>query len=298
MKRAIIFLLFSICADAFGQSQPAPIATLDFKLSPRGHILVPVKINDNDTQDFVFDTGAGMTALNERRISDGSLDGAQFKSVQLNRAHSSRQTLQTELDSLVLASLRQQQVSALLMDLSDIEAGEFEIAGVLGYNFFGSYDLEIDYPNKQLTFYNHAEISACSGVGFEMVGGTHIKFPLSLGQTEIPAILDTGSPRTGINSFAAEAMMPGVMQQLEAAKAAHPQNSPHGNSSDFFGQLGIGSVSIGQQQIAENQPVNVVNLPVFKSFDMGSSPGAIVGVDLLSKLKIMISYSCHMLTLR
>lgn len=290
----ILLLIYSynLGAQTLGESG----LIVNFELSPRGHILVPITYNDKISQQFIFDTGASMTALNKSRIPAGFIDEFELKNVQLNRAHSTVETAYITLNKVELNGIVKENASAVLMDLTGIESGEFEAGGVLGFDFFGSYDTTIDYAKKQLVIFNPGPLSSCSsvsGVPFELVEGTHIKFPLVLGQIKIPAILDTGSSRTGINGLAAEAIFPGATEQLAAAKKAHSNVAlPSGHSDAFLGQLGIGTVSVGEQVIAENHPTNVVNLPVFEVFKMNSSPGALVGADILQDRKIMISYSC------
>lgn len=292
----IFLLLFSGTSYSNLPSEPRTI--LNFKLSPKGYILIPVLVNGKHELKFLFDTGAGKTALNKASIPKGLLEKSNPEEVLVNRVHESEKTFQQILDSIEVSGIISKNISVVLMDLSDVESSDYIQEGILGHNFFGSYDLEIDYINKQIKFYDQVEKCHLIGESFELFNGTHIKFPLNLGDVKVPAILDTGSPYTGINSYAADALLPGVSEQLLKAKATHPMSSPHGHSEFYFGRLSIGSVSLGESLLAEQHVTNVVNLPVFKSFKLASSPGALVGADLLTNRSIFISYSCKKLVIK
>ena len=57
-------------------------------------------------------------------------------------------------------------------------------------------------------------------------------------------------------------------------------NNENGHADIFKGSLQIGSISFGTKLAAENQQVNVVDLPVFKAFGLEEEPAMIIGNDM------------------
>jgi|GEM_PF-3601680 len=273
--------------------------TIPFKTSPRGHILVPVEVNGEHQQLYLFDTGAGLTALNSERIPDNLYSEDTVKKSTLGRAHSTKETYTVELPSFELGGLKQPNIRAIMMDLTDVENGKFEINGIVGFNFFKNYDLRINYSNNELTLSTprtKAQCDAMDGVLFTLNSGSHIQFPVSLGSVSVPAILDTGSPMTGMNGLAAEAIMPGVLEQLKAASSGHGQKNSHGSDA-FYGQLGIGEISVNDKIVGRGSPVNVIDLPVFELFKLDKGPAVLFGTNMLQNKTVEISYSCQKISI-
>lgn len=272
--------------------------TLDFTAGPRGHILVPVAVNSGEVGDFLFDTGASKTALNRNRKNGLSFDVDSLEKTKVNRAHGVESSYYVPLAKVALGSVESNNIKAVLMDLSSTEGEDMKLAGVLGYDFFGEYDVTIDYASKTLSLSKQARGDACKAIDgeqFEFVAGRHIKTNLLVSEKTIPAVLDTGSGRSGINGIAIDLLSPGATDQFKAAKAAHgarPGQSHHGGDY-FLGQARIGSIVHGNNTLATDKHINVVDLPVFQYFDMGDKPGILMGADLLKSKTVEIYYGCQ-----
>ena len=272
--------------------------TLDFTTGPRGHILIPVAVNSGKAGTFVFDTGASKTALNSKRINSLSLDVDSLEKTEVKRAHGVEATYYVPLEKVTLGSAERNDIKAVLMDLSSTEGGDMTLAGVLGYDFFGGYDVTINYESETLSLRKQAKGDTCKAVQgeqFEFVAGRHIKTNLLVSQKTIPAVLDTGSGQSGMNGIAIDLLSPGATDQFKAAKAAHgaPQGQRHHGGDYYLGQARIGSIVHGENTLATDKQLNVVDLPVFQYFDMGDKPGILMGADLLKNKTVNISYGCQ-----
>ncbi len=270
--------------------------TVDFKIGPRNHILVPVSINSSQDKNFAFDTGAGVTALNEKRLDGMALDESKYERVMIGRAYSNTQTYLAPLDSVRFAGLERDNIKAVLTDLTNVEHGVVKLDGVLGFDFFGDYDLSIDYAKKQLSLNPQINGQSCnnvSGTPFEYVAGRMIKVELTIADKTIPAVLDTGASFSAMNSAAANTLSPGATEMLKEMMAVHGVPENHDGEEFFVGRVGLDKIVLGDHSIKVKSQFNVIDLPVFEYFDMVTKPGLLIGGDLLKDKVVNISYGCQ-----
>lgn len=269
--------------------------TVDFIIGPRNHILIPVSINSSQDKNFAFDTGAGITALNEKRLDGMSLDESKYERVMIGRAYGNSQTYLAPLNSIRFAGLERKNIKAVLTDLTNVEHGVVKLDGVLGFDFFGGYDLSIDYANKQLSLNPQINGQSCdnvSGTTFEYAAGRMIKIQLTIANKTLPAVLDTGASFSAMNSAAANNLSPGATDILKEMRAVHGVPDNHDGEEHFVGRVGINEILLGDNSIKVTKQFNVIDLPVFEYFDMVTKPGLLIGGDLLMGKVVNISYGC------
>ena len=297
MKRIMNGLITSIILLAI-QSQSLLAAagiTVDFIIGPRNHILIPVSINSSQDKNFAFDTGASITALNEKRIDGMALDESKYEKVMIGRAFSNTQTYLAPLDSVRFAGMERNDIKAVLTDLTNVEHGVVKIDGVLGFDFFGEYDLSIDYAKKQLHLNPQVNGKSCknvSGIPFEYALGRLIKVELTIADKTIPAVLDTGASFSAMNSAAANNLLPGATDRLKEMRAVHGVPDNHDGEEHFVGRVELNEILLGDNSIKVKNQFNVIDLPVFEYFDMVTKPGLLIGGDLLKGKVVNISYGC------
>jgi predicted aspartyl protease len=292
----ILFVgLFAVVVD--GQQGAPPLSKsraeepieVRFTTGSRGHILVDVVVNASDPVPFAFDTGAGRTVLHQGRVSDlGLVQRASKETVQ--GAHEESALGFVDVESLSFGGVALGPIELATMDLSHVESDDMTLYGVLGFDVFSRFDILLDLENETVEFYRPAVslngCAVCEGaivVPFELVKGTHIAFEVTISDTPIVAILDTGSGRSGMNHLAATAI--GV--EL-------PPTSPgrHGPA------LQVGEVHVGDDVLARDLIVGVVDLPAFAALGVAEGPAMLIGTGALVGRRVGISYGVGRLSIR
>jgi predicted aspartyl protease len=312
----ILFLSFSWQSGALAINNNQ----IPFEIGPRGHILLSIEVNGIKKQ-FIFDTGAGRSALNKERIDDLKLNQASFQKIKINRIHSEEDSFMVDVDSFKFGNLEKFDNKAVLMDLSGMEAGQIVVDGIVGFDLFGQFDISINYGEKIISFDQQAVASQCgalNGEEFSLMHGTHIKFNSEIGDKLLPTILDTGASLSTMNLPAAEMLLPGATEQFAKVKAAHgahpashadsqtksgehvktSRGTNHANDRHMKfqeGMLSLNNIQVAQQTLAEQYTISVSSVPIFAMFGMQNTPGMLMGSDLLKNQKVTISYGCKKL---
>jgi hypothetical protein len=144
-----------------GQKQIAPSAdnraesAVEFRMMGN-LILLPVSLNDHEKGNFLFDSGALMSALSSKQAKLlGALEeNASTKSeMQFAGACGVTQSVLPVKDiTLKLKELKKDYPQILALDMSEIcKELQTEIQGILGVDFFGNKKITIDYEAATLT---------------------------------------------------------------------------------------------------------------------------------------------------
>lgn len=114
-------------------------------------LLVPVRINGEGSYDFVLDTGATLTCLDDvladslglqddnGRVAMGTTLGGATGSIRL-----------VEIDSLSVGDARAEGLTGCSVDLEQFRAIGLEAHGLLGLNFLTSFRVTLDFAAERL----------------------------------------------------------------------------------------------------------------------------------------------------
>lgn len=109
----------------------------------RGIILVQAEM-DGELSNFILDTGSPMMILNEKPQEATEL--------QANTLGGGLTGEWRKIDQFSWAGVHKFNMNALSMDISHLEyVTEKPIKGLIGYEFFGDFDLMLDFENKIVT---------------------------------------------------------------------------------------------------------------------------------------------------
>ena len=151
------FVLFSFLT-LFGQSRMNLLfadnkhsMTIPFDLS-NNHIYVKVKINNSDTLDFLFDTGAGASGIMIDSTIASNIHLKETGKVTVGGTGGQGDFLITDSVSLAIDKLFIPKQKIAWFQLKDQEKEEgHRIDGILSYSFFKYFVFEIDYKHKTIT---------------------------------------------------------------------------------------------------------------------------------------------------
>ncbi len=202
--------------------------TIPFTLGNDHYIHIKGKVNNSETLDLIFDTGAGTCVLNERgqkkaKIKlDGQTDGEGSSGFTVERTSSS--------NHLQLSSLNWKNLSLTYIDYK----GSINTDGVLGYNIFEDKVVEIDYEKNFLIIHNEIP-SNITGYSKQKIrhdlNGTFIEATLNNIKKDFTAwyLFDTGGSLTievG-GDYATNNKLYGTMKNLGKSSAT-------GNGKGFY----------------------------------------------------------------
>lgn len=114
-----------------------------------GHLYVPVTIR-GETYNFLLDSGSANIVVDERVAHAAGLheEGA----LQANGAARTGGLHVARLDDMAIGTGHLRDLVVATIDLGHSTSGAFRIDGILGYPFFASATVRIDYANNVLTF--------------------------------------------------------------------------------------------------------------------------------------------------
>jgi hypothetical protein len=126
-------------------------------------IFVSVRVNDSPPLSFLLDTGAGMTVLNARQVKALNLKTEGKISVSGNSADNTEAAFVKDA-SLALPGTEPFQVPMISLPLDAVEAlmGR-TLDGILGYDFFQRFVVEVDYAGRTVRLYDPARYRYAGG---------------------------------------------------------------------------------------------------------------------------------------
>ena len=113
-------------------------------------IIVPVKVNGRGPYDFVLDTGATFTCVDEELAAELKLPEWKggFGTVVVGPTGGAMKLL--KIETLLVGEARASDLVACSIDLSRIAPPGLGIHGLVGLNFLKSYRVTIDFEKKSL----------------------------------------------------------------------------------------------------------------------------------------------------
>jgi hypothetical protein len=179
--------------------------TIPFTLH-RNLIVIPVQLNGKGPYNFLLDTGVGTALITNPALLD-SLGVVPGSEIRIAGAGSSLEDLKAymvnnivvEIPGATAPNLNMTFLSEDVFNLSSYLG--MPIAGLLGYQFFNSFVVRIDYSNSQLTLYppETFKYRKADGVSvpFELEGQRPYMYALTTMSGEKPIstrlIIDTGA---------------------------------------------------------------------------------------------------------
>jgi hypothetical protein len=153
MSQSRLLLCVTLAASTLAtlQSQaqcPGNIHSLHAEFVQRSQILVPVRINGSGPWDFLVDTGNLITMVDPALAAELALRPTTSIGV-VAVTQAQRAAIQV-VDSISVEEHSIQQPLLITHELSQLQASNPRIRGILGQNFLAHFDLLMDYQHKLL----------------------------------------------------------------------------------------------------------------------------------------------------
>jgi predicted aspartyl protease len=290
------WLVPALCAAAI-----EPIARVPFDLGPRGHVLVTVSI-DGAPAVFAIDTAAGTNVVATRWASTAGPALTAEGTVEVHGAHGSSSATTTRIGRLELGGMAVRDEPALIMDLSHVEGPDMRLDGVIGVPVLEDYDVILDFDASEVSFYPRGSIArlargqphaygAMLGPDPGLSPHANLVFvEVRYDGVPITAVLDTGSGRSGINSAAAAALGIALPEGFEGTL-------DHGGGHGTFAALPSMELAFGEGRLRSEDPVAIVDLPVFESLGLDRRPAMLLGTNFLAGRRVGFDYAARRVTL-
>jgi hypothetical protein len=143
--------------ESFSFDQKKKKLTFDFMLH-RNLVIIPVYLNDQGPYNFVLDTGVGNAILTDPSLLE-ELSLKKEREIKVTGAGSD----QAELKAFIVSGVKVQvdAVTAPNLTMTILSEDVFNLSayvglpiyGILGYQFFNSFVVKVDYINLNLTLY-------------------------------------------------------------------------------------------------------------------------------------------------
>jgi len=252
-------------------------------------ILVRMQVNNSKPLKFIFDTGASITFLSSKRVTELGLKSSGQASGEATGGSITTSIIRGVSLKVPGAEVSNQIIAA--MDFPTIPG--FEYDGIIGYHFINQFVVEIDYQKKVMNLYSPRTFRY-SGKGetvpISFAGGR--KTPLVItkvmveGRAPIEAKveLDTGADGTVmLNSPAVR------KHNLLAAMPAAVQQSARGAGGEQQRVIGpVKAIQLGT--FTFEKPPIALSLDTQGGGAMDENEG-LVGGELLRRFKLIIDYS-------
>lgn len=125
---------------------------ISFELAGAGEaaLVVPVYLNGEGPHQFVLDTGATLTCVNEALADSLDLPGRQSRFGIGAGVGSAGNVQLVGVDSLRVGKTEAFDMTACALDLSQLEQAGLEVDGLLGLNFLKSFRVTLDFSRNIL----------------------------------------------------------------------------------------------------------------------------------------------------
>jgi hypothetical protein len=148
--RLLPVILCFLCVGASGaQKRNRPVATVPFEISGN-LIFLPVRVNQQATLWFILDTGAGVNIIKEKQAERLGLKLESKENVLDGMPHAKGISL-----GLVGVELSDQTIFAAATESLEPSVGR-AVDGILGFDIFHRYVVEIDYDARRLRLFDAA----------------------------------------------------------------------------------------------------------------------------------------------
>ncbi len=273
-------------------------------------IILPVIINDSDTLQFILDTGVGTSIMTELSIGDSLLLNY-TRQVKLNGLGQGEpiDALHSTGNIFNVSSIRgtNQDLIILLQNVFNLSSAfGTRIHGLLGYNIFVNFIVEIDYSKKIISFHDPETYEYEKGWWIFQSGRKSETLPLIIHETKpyilayivmnhgsripVKLLVDTGASHSlWLDTFSDTLIkVPDTAIEVFLGK---------GLNGDIFGKLGkISEMHIGNYIFSNPIAAFPDSISAGQSRGLDYRNGTL-GAEILRRFNVIIDYPNKKITL-
>ncbi len=214
--------------------------TIPFILGNDQYIHINGKVNNSDTLDFIFDTGASCVLLTENGLKKAKVKLDGFTENQGTGGFSTEQT--SSSNHLQLSALQWKNLPLLYINYK----GSLNADGVIGFNVFEDKVVEIDYDKRLLIIHSQLPMNKSVFIANKMqhnINGSFIQASLNNGKKDCSGwfLFDTGGNLTVAvgGDFSMVNRLYGTMKKIGSSNTGGTGSNTLNSETDLLPKLKI-----------------------------------------------------------
>ena len=161
LRRFLGIILFASLASISPTWASASLTTLPFRLTG-SHIFIEVRVNGSEPMQFIFDTGAASTVINQRQAKKLKLSSDGFTPIRSRKGPSL--AYYSRNSQLHMGELRVEKVRVVHLPLDHIQrALGKHVDGIIGQDLLKHYVVQINYDTQTIALYDPQEFTPPAG---------------------------------------------------------------------------------------------------------------------------------------
>lgn len=275
----ILFIAINILFLTVNLPAQTPDAPVKFRLAQDYLIIVPVRINDSETLEFLLDTGTNTSIIIPEvaaRLKLRPVDRIEIVTVA-----GSVIAPRSFLLRLTLGGKSAENMEVLWSDLPELRRLDNRISGVLGWNFLAQFNFTLDFRERRINFadMDANQFEQTVRVPFEKDEG-RILLNLKIKQTNLTFVFDSGA--AGLILFASGCQkLAGQIEPNEqitqvSTNAGKNQTRTGWLDKLQFGGKGIRGVPVALLNKVERTEDGLLPMRLFRSVYFNNQEGYII----------------------
>jgi predicted aspartyl protease len=308
MKTAWAFAALTLLASSAWAADSCPplqiVAQADI-VSTDGSLLVPAKVNGLSTY-MIIDTGGWYRQLSPTLVDKLKLSTTKRRVGSIDITGRVTNT-STTVDDFEMGSFRAKNATFLVPKTG---FGSEDVGGVIGPQLFTSFDLDLDFEAKKISFIlqDHCEgrviywqTPSYAIVPFVLTDEGHIRLPVELDGHKFTALLDTGADQSTITFRAAEGAFDITKDSRGVTKRGYLNDEKSVQEYErTFKTLTIAGITFNNPKLSlipdllRNHQINDHRPKINSHIDTSTEPegvdDVILGLEQLRHLHVYIAY--------
>lgn len=276
------------------------LATVPYRVSNAGQIVVDARLNDEGPFHFAIDTGASITVVFDQTRHAAGLERLASSKVSIQGLVASGHFPLVSANSLQVGD--ESWVNARMASIPGDTVAIGNIDGILGVDFLRRYSVGLSIDNKALRLYPPELTSERTYRGWTSIPLNNLPIPdskasaytidLVIGPETIPALFDLGATSNVMNWRAARALEVRPLRPKQKNSIAGALQSAPVKAEINFELVKTRNIHW------RNRTFLIADFPVFDVLDLGGRPMAIVGTDLFGGRDLIIDFARSRLLLK
>ncbi len=263
----------------------APVQQFVLETDWFGGVTVPVKIGGRELH-LLVDTGGANSMLTATTVALLNLPKYPLRNMRVTMYGGMQITEYVRVDELSIGSAPSGPTKFYVTPDNRLP---YALAGTLAPDFLSRFDVEFDFANARMNLYQPGAcpLTAADAVPITPDANHHLITPVEIDGHTLPAMLDSGASRSDFSLETARSLFGSA---LDAMRPATTPDAEPGLYTYPFRKLSIGRVSVADPAIVI-VPEGIAQRPA-------GTPRLVLGMGVLRRLHLYISYSRRLLALR
>ena len=258
---------------------PGLLSSSPTRVNDAGQIVVPVMIDGHGPYQFLVDTGANGSMISPRLVRALGLVPGQGVVERVEGVTGTQPLPWVLIQRLQVGRIVKTDVRMPICPSPILS----RIDGILGMAGFGAVRIAIDFRHHRVSIDRSSPgmLWGFLDIHARRTPGGLLMVPARVGEVEIEAIIDTGSPETLGN--------PALRNALLARRTSAAATPIYGVTRQVStGARALAPTMILGPAAIQHLPIVYSDVPIFREWHLDSRPTVIIGMDVLSAVDSLV----------